>query len=209
MNTYNFETPYNFNFEHQLLDTLYHEDIEIELITDANTPPTLIDDLSTDNENMPLEIYLITFTEVSELTMQNTPPEKKIYMKEYNNINNSEYQLDDTLLEEFGRDTPSPSESGSYNQPTDDAMTNIIKHSLNSDGNNTGDIPSPEYSNTEWYVGAQNINEFKEHMKQTVLFNLIDQEDVNVLILTETNIMEEQIKLASRIQKQYDIFSSK
>lgn len=87
-----------------------------------------------------------------------------------------------------------------------DNTSTLLEESLFEDNINADSISRMEYLDTKWYIGAQNVNSLKDITKQTLLFNIMDQEGINVLIASETNINRNDIKAICKYQSDYQVF---
>lgn len=185
-NSLNFQPNHHLNVKHQLLDSpLETETIDIKLITDTIDPPNLIDDLNMempqDNDNDKRISSDINLDTISETFSSPQLSESKYPTNETNFLPlNADLEIYPTSSDE----TPS-------DKNTDTNFTPIL-----------------EYLDNEWYIGAQNINGLKDIVKQTFLFNIMDQEGINLMIVSETNMHRTDIKSMCRYQSKYQVFST-
>lgn len=69
------------------------------------------------------------------------------------------------------------------------------------------DLDLSIYSLQEWYISIQNIKGLTSQTKQVLLLNLMKQENLDIMILTETNFTKEKLKKhLIGLQSKYDIY---
>lgn len=64
------------------------------------------------------------------------------------------------------------------------------------------------YPLKEWYIATQNIKGLVNITKQVLLFNLMKQENIDIMILTETNSSKDKLKHMNKLQTKYKIFET-